>query len=70
MIGFVQGDMQGRVKDSFILLLLAEDAVQISGEILNISRIVAVPQAQCQLRFILNLLAQPDIDMPSVNNTI
>ena len=39
------------------------------GEQLNLSRIAAVPQAQRRPRLILNLLAAPDKETPSVNDT-
>ena len=39
------------------------------GERLNLSRILAVPQAHRRRHLILNLLAQPDSDAPSVNDT-
>ena len=43
--------------------------MRLLGERLKISRIAAVPQAHRRLRLILNLLAQPDSDTLSVNDT-
>ena len=56
------------IKDGFSILLLAEDAIQLFGERLKLSHIAAVPQAHCCPRLILNLLAQPESDTPSVND--
>ena len=64
------GEMQQMVQDGFSILLPAADAVQIFVETLKLSRIAAVPQAQLQLRLILNLSAQPDKITPSINDTI
>ena len=69
MNAFVRGEMQQRIKDGFIILLPAADVIQIFGEKLKLSRIVAVPQAHRRPRLILNLSAQPDSDTPSANDT-
>ena len=41
----------------------------IFGERLKLSHITAVPQTHFRPHLIINLLAQPDKSMPSVNNT-
>ena len=69
MNAFVRGEMQQRIKDCFIILLPAADVIQIFGEKLKLSRIVAVPQAHCRLCLILIMLARPDSDTPSFNKT-
>ena len=60
-------EMQWRVQDHFSILLPAADAVRMSGEKLKISSILAVPQAHCQPRLILNLPEKPDEGTSSVN---
>ena len=69
MVSFVRGELRRRVQDGFIILLSAEDAVQLFGEKLKLSRIAAVLQAQRRPRLIMNFLAPPDKDTPSVTNT-
>ena len=49
--------------------LPAADAMRLFGEKLKLSRIAAVPQAHRRPRLILNLLAQPDSNTLSVNET-
>ena len=61
--------MQRGIKDGFSILLLATDAIRLFGEKLYLSRIAAVPRAHRCPRLILNLLAQQDSDIPSVNET-
>ena len=70
VVRFIRGELWRRLQDGFSILLSAEDAVQLFGEKLKLSRITAVPQAQRQPRIILNLLAPPNKEIPSVNNTI
>ena len=62
--------MQRRIKDGFSILLPAADVIRLFGERLKLSCIAAVPQAHCRPHLIINLLVQPDSDMPSVNETI
>ena len=69
MTTFVWGYIQRRIKDVFGILLPAEDAIQLFGERLKLSQIAAVPQSHRPPRIILNLLARPDSDTPSINET-
>ena len=69
MVRFIQGELQRWVQYVFRILLSAEDAVQLFGEKLKISRITAIPQTQRSPRLILNLSAQLNKDTPSVNDT-
>ena len=62
--------MHRKIKDGFIILLLAADAIRLFGKKLKFFRIVAVTQSHRCLRLILNLSAQPDSDKPSFNRTI
>ena len=61
--------MQRRIKYGFGILILSADSIRLFGERLKLSYIAAVPKAHRRLRLILNLLAQPDSDTPSVNDT-
>ena len=61
--------MQLRIKDSFSILLLVADVIQIFGERLKLPRIAVVPEAYLCPRLILNLPAQRDSDNLSVNQT-
>ena len=61
--------MHSRIKDDFIIILPAADVVQLFGEKLKLSCIVEVPQSHCRLHLILKLSANPDVGIPSVNNT-
>ena len=63
------GEMQRRIKDIFSILLPATDTVRLFGEMLKLSRIVAVPQAHFCPCLTLNLLEKPEKGMLSVNNT-
>ena len=65
----IWGEMQRSIKDGFSTLFPTADTIRLFGERLKLSRIAAVPQANFRLRLILNLSAQPDSDMPSVNDT-
>ena len=69
MTSFIWGELRWRIKDGFIVLLPAADAMQLFGERLKLSCITAVPQAHRRPRLILNLLAQPDSNTLSVNET-
>ena len=69
MTTFIRGEMQRRVNNGFSILLPAADAIRLFGEKLKLSRILAVPQEHRRPRLILNLLAQPDSDTPSFNET-
>ena len=69
MNAFIWGEIRRRIKDGFIILVPEADAIRLFRENLKLSRIAAVPQANCRPRLILNLSAQPDSDMPSVNKT-
>ena len=69
MVGFIRGEMQGRVQDGYSIILPTDDAVHIFGESLKLSHITAVPQSHHQPRLILNLSENSDKVMPSVNNT-
>ena len=69
MVRFIQGELQRWVQYVFRILLSAEDAVKLFGDKLKLSRIAAVPQDQCRPRLILNLLAQPNKETPSVDDT-
>ena len=69
MVGFIREEMQRMVHDGFRTLFPVEYGVLVFRENLKISRIVAVPQANLQLRLILNLLSQPDKVTPSINDT-
>ena len=69
MVHFIWWEMHWRVQDGFSILLTAEDAVQVFGEKLKLSRIEAVPLAHCRPRLILSFLSQLDKETPSVNNT-
>ena len=69
MITFIRREMQRRIEDGFSILLLAADAIGLFEEILKLSCIAAVPQAHRHPGLILNLSAQPDSDMTSVNET-
>ena len=66
---FIQGELWRRIKDGFSILLPAADAMQLFGERLKLSHIAAVLQAHRHLHLILNLLAQPESDTLSVNET-
>ena len=61
--------MQRRIKDGSSILLPAADVIRLFGERMKLSCIAAVPHTNRRLRLILNLLAQPDSDTPSVNDT-
>ena len=52
---FTWGDMQRRIKDSFIILLTEEDAMRLFGDTLKLTRIAALYQAHRQPRLIINL---------------
>ena len=70
MVHFIRGELQWRVQDGFSILLSEEDAVQMLGENLNLSRIPTVPQDHFFMRLILNLLVQPNKETPSINDAI
>ena len=67
MVSFIQRDLWRRVQDGFSILLSAEYSVLLFGEKLKLSCIAVVPQAQRRPRIILELLAPPDKETPSVN---
>ena len=69
MTSFIWGEIQRRIKDGFSILLPAADAIRLFMERLKLSRITSVPQAHLRLRLILKVLAQPDPDTPSANET-
>ena len=69
MVGFIQGGVQKRVQDGFIVHLPMAEAVHIFGERLKISLIASVPQAHIRLRLILNLSEKTYEGTPSVNDT-
>ena len=69
MVGFIQGEIQKRVQDGFIILLPVEDAVQIFGENLKLSCITTLPHTRHQPCLILNLLEKPDEGIPGINST-
>ena len=69
MTSFIQGELRRRIKDSFSILLLEADVIQLFGERLKLSCIAAVPKTHCRLRLILKMSAQPDSETPSVNDT-
>ena len=69
MVNFIQGELQRQVKDRFSILLSAKGDVRVFGKKLKLSCIAAAPQAQRCPHLILNLLAQPDKENSSVNNT-
>ena len=56
MTNFIRGEIQRRIKDGFIILLPAEDAIQLFGERLKVSCIGAVPHSHRRPRLIPNLL--------------
>ena len=66
---FIRGEMQRRIKDGYSILLPVADAIRLFGDRPKLSCITAVPQAHRRPRLILDLLAQPDSDTPSVNKT-
>ena len=53
----------------FIIVLPAEDVVQVFGDNLKISLIAAVTQAHQQMCLILNMLENPNEGTLSVNKT-
>ena len=61
--------MQWMVQDGFSILLPAEDAVEVFGERIKLSRIVVVPQYNLRPWLILNLSSQPNKVTPSFNDT-
>ena len=69
MISFIRENLLRRIQDIFRILLSAKDALQFFREKLNLSCIVAFPQAQLRPRLILNLSAAPNKETPSVNAT-
>ena len=69
MVIFIRGGLRRQVQDGFSILLSAKYAVKLFGEKLKLSHIAAVPRSQLQPRLILNLLAPPDKDTPSVKDT-
>ena len=69
MVSFIQRDLLRREQDGFIILLSAQDSMKLFRENLNTSHIAAVLQDQRHPHLILNLLAQPNKDTTSVNNT-
>ena len=69
MTVFIRGDLHQRVQDGFSTLFSKADVVRIFGKNLKLSRIAAVPQEHRRPRLILNLLAQPNKGMQSVNDT-
>ena len=68
MVSFIREELRRRVQDGFSILLSTKGAVQLFGEKLKLPRIAAVPQSQRRPYRILNLLAPPDKETPSVNN--
>ena len=69
MTEFIHGELHQRVQDGFSTLFSKADVVRIFGKNLKLSRIAAVPQEHRRPRLILNLLAQPNKGMQSVNDT-
>ena len=69
MTEFIWGEMQQRIKYGFSIILLAVNTIRLFEEKLKLSHIVAVPQAHHRPRLILNMLAHPNYDMPSINYT-
>ena len=69
MTSFIRGELQRKIKDGFSILLPAADAMRQCGEKLKLYCIATVPQAYRHPRLILNLLAQPDSNTLSVNET-
>ena len=62
--------MRQLVRDEFIILLPATDAVRLLGYKLDLSGISAFPQEHLRLCLILILTAQPDDSTPSVSDTM
>ena len=58
------------MQDGFSIILYVEESVQFFRDKLNLSCVAAVIQDQRRLRLILNLLAQPNKETPSINNTV
>ena len=69
MTEFICRDIRKRVRDEFIILLLAVDAVWVVGKKINLSHITVVPQGHHMPYLVINLLENPNEGAPSVNDT-